>query len=92
MKRGRECRFDLQPYPDPEKLVFVDETGTSTEMARLHGRAPRGDGAGLRLLPPYSPDFNPIGMAFSKIRAWLKNAAPRTVGICGTPSPKQSTA
>ena len=43
MKRGRACRFDLQPDPDPEKLVFIDETGISTEMARLHGRAPRGE-------------------------------------------------
>jgi transposase len=24
-------------------LVFIDETGTSTKMARLHGRAPRGE-------------------------------------------------
>ena len=43
MKRGREQWVDLQPDPDPEKLVFIDETGTSTEMARLHGRAPRGE-------------------------------------------------
>ena len=27
---------------DPERLVFIDETGTSTNMARLRGRAPRG--------------------------------------------------
>lgn len=25
----------------PEKLVFIDETGLSTKMARLRGRAPR---------------------------------------------------
>jgi transposase len=30
-------------------------------------------------LPPYSPDFNPIEMAFSKIKALLKKAAARTV-------------
>ena len=28
---------------DPERLVFIDETGTSTNMARLRGRAPRGE-------------------------------------------------
>src|SRR5512132_2923705 len=28
---------------DPEALVFIDETGTSTNMARLRGRAPRGE-------------------------------------------------
>jgi transposase len=31
------------------------------------------------LLPPYSPDFNPIELAFSKIKALLKKAAARTV-------------
>ena len=28
--------------------------------------------AELRFLPPYSPDFNPIEMAFSKLKAFLK--------------------
>jgi len=28
---------------DPKRLVFIDETGTSTNMARLHGRARRGE-------------------------------------------------
>ena len=27
---------------DPSKLVFIDETGASTNMARLYGRAKRG--------------------------------------------------
>ena len=27
---------------DPARLVFLDETGASTKMARRHGRAPRG--------------------------------------------------
>jgi transposase len=36
-------------------------------------------GAELRFLPPYSPDFNPIEMAFSKIKALLKKAAARTI-------------
>ena len=30
-------------------------------------------------LPPYSPDFNPIEMAFSKLKAFLKKTAARTV-------------
>ena len=39
------------------------------------------EGAGARLiyLPPYSPDFNPIEMAFSKLKALLRKAAPRTI-------------
>ena len=144
VRAARQAWFDGQPELDPAKLVFIDETGASTKMARLHGRAPRGErcvapvphghwktttftaglrlggviapmvldgamdgdaflayvqqvlvpelstgdvvvmdnlpahkvsgvrtaieGAGARLvyLPPYSPDFNPIEMAFSK--------------------------
>ncbi len=30
-------------------------------------------------LPPYSPDFNPIENAFSKLKALLRTAAQRTV-------------
>lgn len=35
-------------------------------------------GATLRFLPPYSPDFNPIEFAFSKLKALLRVAAART--------------
>jgi transposase len=157
VKAAREAWFDGQPDLDPAKLVFIDETGASTKMARLRGRARRGERcraamphghwktttftAGLRLdglaapmvldgpmngeafrayieqvlvpelspgdvvimdnlpahkvsgvrqaieeagarllyLPPYSPDFNPIEMAFSKLKATLRKAAARTI-------------
>ena len=49
---------------------------------RWHGDAAglRADiGAALRFLPPYSPDFNPIEMAFSKFKAYLKRRATRSV-------------
>ncbi|PWB79252.1 MAG: IS630 family transposase, partial [Methylocystaceae bacterium] len=36
-------------------------------------------GATLLYLPPYSPDFNPIEKAFSKLKALLRKAAERTV-------------
>ena len=36
-------------------------------------------GATLLYLPPYSPDFNPIEMACSKLKAILRQAAARTV-------------
>ena len=36
-------------------------------------------GAQLLFLPPYSPDFNPIENAFSKMKALLRKAAERTV-------------
>jgi transposase len=35
-------------------------------------------GAQIRFLPPYSPDFNPIEMAFAKLKAFLRAARPRT--------------
>jgi len=154
--KRRRAWFRAQTDLDPRRLIFVDETGASTKMARLHGRAPRGErlrmsvphghwhtttfigafrlsgmtaplvlngpmtgewfaawathvlaptlkrgdivildnlpahksaaaraaietrGAQLRFLPPYSPDFNPIEMAFSKLKARLRKAAART--------------
>ncbi len=157
MKAARRAWFEAQIDLDPDKLVFIDETGASTKMARLRGRAPKGERcraslphghwktttvtAGLRLdglaapmildgpmhgaaflayvhqvlgpelkpgdivvmdnlpahkvsgvreaieaagarllyLPPYSPDFNPIEMAYSKFKALLRKAAARTV-------------
>ena len=157
MLHRRRAWFEVQPDLTPERLVFIDETGASTKMARRYGRAPRGErcrasvphghwktttfvgalrlegmtapmvldgamhgaaflayveqvlvptltagdivimdnlpahkpvavrqaieaaGAELRFLPPYSPDFNPIEMAFSKLKAFLKKTAARTV-------------
>src|SRR4030095_4449033 len=36
------------------------------------------EGAQLRFLPPYSPDFNPIELAFAKLKAFFRAARPRT--------------
>jgi len=157
VKARRRAWFDGQPDLDPEKLIFIDETSASTKMARLRGRAKKGErcrasiphghwktttftaglrlnglaapmlldgamngpaflayveqvlvpelaaddivvmdnlpahkvagvraaiekvGANLFLLPPYSPDFNPIEMAFAKLKALLRKAAARTI-------------
>lgn len=146
-----------QAFIDPERLVFLDETGVNTKMARLYGWAPVGERcrdsvpyghwktmtfiAGLRLsgltapwvldgpmngdafrvyvarvlgptlrpgdivvldnlpahkvagirqavtarnaqlfyLPPYSPDLNPIEMAFSKLKALMRHEPARTI-------------
>ncbi len=43
MRARREAWFELQPDLDPAKLIFIDETGTNTKMARLRGRSPRGE-------------------------------------------------
>jgi transposase len=156
LKQRRDW-FDAQLDLDPAKLVFIDETGLNTKMARLRGRSLKGErcraaiphghwktttftgalrltgmtapmvldsamngdafrayveqvlaptlcpgdvvimdnlpahkaagiretieavGAKLRYLPPYSPDFNPIENAFSKLKAFLRARAERTI-------------
>lgn len=39
----------------------------------------RAAGAQFFLLPPYSPDLNPIEMAFAKLKTLLRQASERTV-------------
>ena len=41
-------------------------------------------GASLLLLPPYSPDFNPIENAFAKFKSHLRKVAIGTVGVLET--------
>ena len=77
---------------EPHRLVFVDETATTTKMTRLRGRARRHRrlsekakavveerGARFLFLPPYSPDLNPIEMAFAKLKAHLRRIGARTI-------------
>jgi transposase len=155
--RQRGDWFAGQLDLDPTRLVFIDETWASTNMARKRGRCQRGRrlraavphshyktvtlvsglrlrglvaqkafdrpinaasfeewvekclvptlskgdivvmdnlsshkgprvkqlitaaGAELRYLPPYSPDMNPIEKAYSKLKAFLRKIAERTV-------------
>ena len=42
-------------------------------------QAVRAMGAWLLFLPPYSPDLNPIEMAFAKLKALLRARAIRTI-------------
>lgn len=43
MRAAREAWFDGQADLDPEKLIFIDESGVNTKMARLRGRCRRGE-------------------------------------------------
>ncbi len=43
MAARRQAWFDGQPDLDPERLIFIDESGANTKMARLRGRARRGE-------------------------------------------------
>ncbi len=42
MARKRHHWRNWQTWMRPERLVFIDETGAKTNMARLRGRSPRG--------------------------------------------------
>jgi transposase len=67
----------LVPELQPGDIVIMDNLGSHK------GPAVRAmietAGASLVFLPPYSPDFNPIEKAFSKLKAGLRKAAERTV-------------
>lgn len=61
-------------------LINEDQRlGVEIELAVEPGYAAAQDIGTLLFLPPYSPDFNPIEMAFSKLKALLRKAAARTV-------------
>ncbi len=67
----------LAPTRSPGDIVIMDNLPAHKSAAAR--RAIEAVGAELRFLPPYSPDFNPIEMAFSKLKAFLKKTAARTV-------------
>lgn len=67
----------LGPTLKPGDIVVMDNLPAHKPVAVR--KAIEAAGAELRFLPPYSPDFNPIEMAFSKLKAFLKKTAARTV-------------
>jgi transposase len=66
----------LVPTLSPGDVVIMDNLGSHKGAAVRE--AIEAAGASLRFLPPYSPDFNPIENAFSKLKALLRKAAART--------------
>jgi len=66
----------LIPTLRPGDVVVLDNLAVHKQPAVR--AAIEGVGAHLRFLPPYSPDFNPIEMAFAKLKAFLRAARPRT--------------
>ena len=67
----------LAPTLKPGDIVVMDnlKAHKGPEVERLIKAA----GAELRYLPAYSPDLNPIEKMFSKLKAFLRKAAARTV-------------
>jgi transposase len=85
----------LSPTLTSGDIVIMDNLPAHKSAAVP--RAIEATGAELRLLPPYSPDFNPIENAFAKLKALLRKAAARTVialeraiATPSTPSPQPS--
>ena len=66
----------LVPTLSPGDIVVMDNL-PAHKIAGVR-LAIEAAGAELLYLPPYSPDVNPIEMAFSKLKAFLKKTAART--------------
>jgi transposase len=75
----------LAPALKPGDIVVMDNL-SSHKVAGVR-EAIEAVGAELRYLPPYSPDLNPIELAFSKLKKLLRDGAERTVDkltqLCG---------
>jgi transposase len=67
----------LMPTLKPGDIVIMDNLGCHKGHAVR--QAIRAVGARLLFLPPYSPDLNPIGQVFAKLKTLLRKAAERTV-------------
>jgi transposase len=67
----------LGPQLRPGDILILDNL--STHKIQNVARLVSARGAGVRYLPPYSPDLNPIELAFSKLKAHLRQAAARTL-------------
>jgi transposase len=81
--------------PDTASVVILDNLAAhKSEKAKTILRE---RGAWFLFLPPYSPDLNPIEMAFAKLKAHLRRIGARTIDalwraigdICGLYSPDE---
>jgi transposase len=85
----------LAPTLKPGDVVIMD----NLQVHKIAGvrDAIAAAGATLLFIPPYSPDFNPIELAFSKLKALLRAKAIRSAetlwktlgGLCGSFSPAE---
>ena len=67
----------LVPTLRPGDMVVLDNL--SAHKVKGVRSAIEAVGAELLYLPPYSPDLNPIELAFAKLKALLRATASRTV-------------
>jgi len=69
-------KTQLAPALEPGTVVILDNLATHKNKAAA--RALKKQGCWFLFLPPYSPDLNPIEMAFSKLKAHLRRIGART--------------
>ena len=70
-------KTQLAPTLSKGDVVIMDNLAAHKSDAAAQAIADKG--AWILFLPPYSPDLNPIEMAFSKLKAHLKKHAVRTI-------------
>ena len=75
----------LVPDRSPDDIVIIDNL--SSHKAPAGRGAIEAAGASLPLLPPYSPNFNPIEQVFSKLNAHLRRVL-RQPDIDGIDQPR----
>ena len=61
----------MNPYPENNSVIIMDNARIhhDNELVELLEEL----GCRVIFLPPYSPDFNPIEIAFSTIKAWIRH-------------------
>ena len=70
------CEQVLQPTLKPGDVIVLDNLGAH-RASRIEEIA-ASCGARVLWLPPYSPDFSPIELMWSKVKAYLKKVKART--------------
>jgi transposase len=70
-------RQQLAPALRPGDVVVMDNLAAHKRPATR--AAIEAAGAEVRFLPPYSPDLNPIELAFAKLKRLLRSRGERTV-------------
>jgi transposase len=78
-RRIFETYVESQLAPTLEKGDIVIMDNLAAHKSPIAEKAIRDRGAWVLFLPPYSPDLNPIEMAFAKLKAHLRARAVRTI-------------
>ena len=74
---GTYVKTQLAPALDKGDVVIMDNL--AAHKSKAAEKAIKARGAWILFLPPYSPDLNPIEMAFAKLKAHLRAKAVRTI-------------